>query len=94
MVAGGDARHPGADLADDPGTFMAQDRREDPFRIETVERVGVGMADSGRLDLDQHFAGLRPLQVELDDLERLLGLERDGGSGLHDISLGFLVRRL
>ena len=27
-----------------------------------------------------------PFEVELDDLERLLGFERDGGAGLHESS--------
>ena len=74
---------PGADLADDARAFMAEDRREDALAVEPVERVGVGVADAGRHDLDQHFAGLGPFEVELDDLERLLGFERDGGAGLH-----------
>ena len=54
-----------------------------PSESKPVQRVGVGMADAGGLDLDQHLAGLRPFQVDLDDLQRLLGLERDGGAGLH-----------
>jgi hypothetical protein len=41
------------------------------------------MADARRLDLDQDFAGLRSFQVDLDDLERLLGFESDGGTCLH-----------
>ena len=62
---------------------MAEDRREDALAVEPVERVGVGVADAGRLDLDQHLAGLRAFEVDLDDLERLLGFEGDGGAGLH-----------
>ena len=27
-----------------------------------------------------------PFEVELDDLERLLGFERDGGAGLHRVA--------
>ena len=33
-----------------------------PFAVEPVERVGVGVADARRHDLDQHFAGLRALR--------------------------------
>ncbi len=55
-----------------------------PFAVEAVERVGVGVADAGRHDLDQHLAGLGPFEVELDDLQRLLGFEGDGGAGLHE----------
>jgi hypothetical protein len=34
-------------------------------------------------DLDQHFAGLGALEIELDDFERLLGRESNGGAGFH-----------
>ena len=33
------------------------------------------MADTRGFDLDQHLARARTLEVDLDDLERLLGLE-------------------
>ena len=33
--------------------------------------------------LGQHFAGFGTREVNLDDLERLLGREGDGGAGLH-----------
>ena len=85
MVAGLHAGHARADLADDARALVAEDRREDAFAVEAVERVGVGVADAGRHDLDQHFALLGPLEVDLDDLERLLGFEGDGGAGLHSI---------
>ncbi len=76
----GDAR---PDLAHHARALVAEDRGEDAFAVEPVERVGVGVADAGRHDLDQHFALLRAFEVDLDDLERLLGLESDGGAGLH-----------
>ena len=83
MVAGlhrGDAR---AHLADDAGALVAEDRGENPLAVEAVQRIGVGVANARRLDLDQHLAGLRTLQIKLDDLKRLLRLERDGGACLH-----------
>ena len=80
----GDAR---ADLANDAGALMAEDRREDPLAVEAIERVGVGVANSGRLDLDQDFAGLGAFQIEFDDFERLLGLKGDCGACLHPILL-------
>jgi NAD(P)-dependent dehydrogenase (short-subunit alcohol dehydrogenase family) len=43
------------------------------------------MANAGRHDLDQHFAVSGTLEVELDDLERLLGGEGDGGTGFHGL---------
>ena len=54
-----------------------------PSLSKPVERIGVGVADAGRHDLDQHFTLFGTLQVDLDDLERLLGFERDRGAGLH-----------
>ena len=83
VVAGRDVVTPGADLAHDARALMAEDEGKMPFAVEPVERVGVGVADAGRHDLDQHLARLRPFEVELDDLERLLGLEGDGGAGFH-----------
>ena len=73
---------------------MAEDRGEHALAVEPVERVGVGVADAGRHDLDQHFAGLGPFEVDLDDLERLLGCEGDGGAGLHVSSSSLICARL
>ncbi len=83
VIAFLDAGHPGPDLADDPGAFVAQDRGKQPFGIEPVERVGIGVADPARLDLDQYLARPGALEVEFDHFERLLGCEGDGGAGLH-----------
>ena len=47
------------------------------------QRELVGVADAGRLDLDQHLAGLRAFEVDRLDGERLAGLPRDGGPGFH-----------
>ena len=41
------------------------------------------MADAGRLDLDQNLAGARPVEIERDDFERLVGGESYGGAGFH-----------
>jgi hypothetical protein len=71
---------PGADLAHHARALVAEDRGEDALAVQSVERIGVGVADAGRHDLDQHFAGLRPFQIDLDDFQRLLGLEGDGGA--------------
>jgi hypothetical protein len=78
---------PGPDLADDAGAFMAEDRGEDSLAVEAVERIGVGVTNSRRLDLDQDFTGLGAFQIEFDDFKRLLRLERDCGSCLHLILL-------
>src|SRR5436309_994842 len=62
---------------------MAQDRRKDSFAVKTVKRIGVGMTDPCRLYFDKDFAGFRPVEVNLDDLERLFCLERDSSACLH-----------
>src|SRR5581483_11876323 len=59
---------------------------EDAFRIGAGQRELVGVADAGRLHLDQHFAGLWSVEVDLDDLQRPGLLERNGGSRFHRLS--------
>jgi hypothetical protein len=76
-------RHAGADVDHDARAFMAQDGREDAFGVGARERVVVGVADAGGLDLDQHFAELRALQVHGFDGEGLAGFPGDGGFGFH-----------
>ncbi len=83
MVARLNAGDPGPDLQNDPGAFMAQDGGEHPLRVEAVQGVGVRMTDAGGLDLHQNLAGAGSLKVDLDDLQWALGLEGDGGAGLH-----------
>ena len=83
MVAGRDRRDAGADLDHHSGALVAEDRGEQTLRVLTRQRVVVGVADAGRLDLDQHLAGAWAFEVELDDLERLFGRKRDGRAGLH-----------
>ena len=47
----------------------------------STPRLSIAARRSG--DLDRHLSGARPVEIELDDLERALGFERDGGAGLH-----------
>src|SRR6185369_15401723 len=83
VIACLDRRHARPDLADDARTFMTENRRKDSFAVEAVERVGIGVTDSGRFYLDEDLTGLRAVQIDLDDFERLLGLECDSSAGLH-----------
>src|SRR5581483_4559877 len=55
VVAGFDRGDARADLADDASAFVSEDRRKDALAVEAVEGIGVGMADTGGLDLDQDF---------------------------------------
>jgi hypothetical protein len=77
------ARHAGADVEDDAGALVAEDGGKQALRIGARERELVGVADAGGLDLDQHFAGFRAFQIDLDYLKGLGLLEGDGGTGFH-----------
>ena len=61
---------------------MAEDRGKQTLAVEAVERVGIGVADARRLDLDENFAGLRPFEIDFDDFERLMrtGRRKNGQS--------------
>ena len=83
MVALLQAGHAGADLGHDAGALMAEDRREDAFRIAARESEFIGVADAGRLDFDQHFAGARTFEVDGFQAERLAGLAGHGGANFH-----------
>jgi hypothetical protein len=54
-----------------------------PFGVGAAERVGVGVAHAGGLDLHQHLARARAFEVDGLDRQRGSGLEGDGGAGLH-----------
>ena len=62
--------------------FMAQDRREDAFRVCARQGVGVGMAHAGRDHPQQHFASLGHGDIHFNNLKGLLGFEGYGGTGL------------
>src|SRR5882672_12567631 len=63
MISRFHRRHARADLANDAGALMAEDRWKDSFAVEAIQRVGVGVADSSGLYLDQDFTGLRAVEV-------------------------------
>ena len=59
---------------------MAQHGGEDTFGVVTAQGEGVGVADAGMGDLDQHFALLGWRDVDLDDLQGFSGFEGNGGA--------------
>jgi hypothetical protein len=59
--------HARADVEHHAGAFMAEDGGEDAFRVGAGQRVVIGVADAGGLDLDQHFAGARAFQIDFFD---------------------------
>src|SRR5262249_28858432 len=68
------------------GAFVTEDAGEEAFRVRARARELVGMADAGRLQLHQDFAGLRPIQIQRDNFEWLAGREGDGCLSFHVIS--------
>ncbi len=75
--------HAGTDVDDDARAFVAEDHREQALGIRAGARELVGVADAGRPDLDQHFAGFWPGQFDVDHLERLAGRPGDCCACLH-----------
>jgi hypothetical protein len=65
------------------GAFMAEDGREEAFRIGAGEGVVIGVANAGSLDFDQHFAGLGAFEVDGFDAQRGAGLPGNGCAGFH-----------
>ena len=84
MIALGDAGHPAPDIDDDAGALMAEDRRKQPLGIGPGKGELVGVADPGRLDLDQHLTVFGAVELNRLDLQRLSGLESDSSACLHD----------
>src|SRR5262249_7362724 len=77
------AGHAGADVDDDPGALVSEDHPEQPLAIGARARELVGVADAGRLDLDEDLARLRSLEVDLLDDERFASLIRNCRTRLH-----------
>src|SRR6476619_7435423 len=64
---------------------MPENRREKALRIGARQRIGVGMADAGRLHFDQHLAGFRTVEPHRLDRQGLTRLVGDGGACFHSI---------
>jgi hypothetical protein len=62
---------------------VTEDHGEQAFRVGTGSRELVSVANAGRAQFDQHFAGARAIEVDGFDHQRLTGLVTDGGTGLH-----------
>ena len=62
---------------------MAEHRREEALRVIARQGEGIGMADAGVGDLDQHLTFLGGSDIDLDHLQRLASLEGHGGTGFH-----------
>src|SRR5262249_28136951 len=85
------ARHTRPHIDHDAGALVAEDGREQPFRIGAGEREFIGVTDAGGLHLDQDFGAFRALQLDFRDRERLGLFQCNGGAGFHG---GFAPRNL
>ena len=91
MVIGLDAGDTGTDFANNSRAFVPKHAGELALAVQAVERVGVGVTDAGRHDLDQHLARLGPFQIQFNNLERLLGFKCYGSAGFHIADVLFLI---
>jgi hypothetical protein len=67
----------------DARALVSEDRREQPFGVLAIERVGVRVAHARSHDLHQHFPGSRTGQIHLMDLERAIRGDGDCSASLH-----------
>src|SRR6185503_11800804 len=72
-----------ADVDHKAGALVSENARKDAFRVLPRQRVCVGVANTGRLDLHQHFAGFWTLELDRLDGEFCLGSLCDGGANVH-----------
>jgi hypothetical protein len=70
VVAGLERGDALADFQHHARAFVAEDGGEQSFRVGAGQRVGVGVADAGGLELHQHFAGARAIEIDGFDRER------------------------
>jgi hypothetical protein len=73
-----------AHVDDNSRALVTQNRREEALRIRAGAREFVGVTYAGRLDLDQHFARPRPVQLHGLDHQRCACSMRDGSTNVHD----------
>ena len=85
MVADSDVEDTLADLLDDARALVTPDQRVVAGQVPGAGVV-VGVTEPGRGELDEHFAGLRRVELELDDVPRLSGFPHDCSTGLHETS--------
>ena len=83
MVPGLDAGDTFAHFHHDACALMAEHRRKDALWVIARQGEGIGMADAGVGDLDQHLTFLGRGHIDLDHLQGLASFEGHGGTGLH-----------
>jgi hypothetical protein len=84
MVALFHRGHARPDIDHHASALMAEDRRKQAFRIGARQREFVGVANTGRLDLDQDLAGARAFELHRGHFKRFAGGGCHGGANVHD----------
>lgn len=79
--------HAGADVDHHTGAFVTQNRREGTFWVFTRQGELVGMAQAGGLDLNQHLAFARAIQLHGFDGKGFAGFKSHGSTDVHGVSL-------
>ena len=77
LVAFGRQSNAGAGLGHGAGAFVSEDDGDGDGGV-AVHEVAVAAADAGGADFDQHFAGLRFVQVNLADVQGLAYFPQNG----------------
>ncbi len=83
MIAHRHRSNTGADFHHDAAAFVAEDGRENAFRVSAGQGIGVGMANASGDDADQHFAGLGRRDIHFDDIQWLTGGPGNSGAGFN-----------
>ncbi len=78
MVAGLHVGDLLADFLDDTGRFVSEDRGRG-IRIKSVDEMQVAVAHAAMRRLDENFAILRLVDLDVLDGQRLIGAMEDGG---------------
>ena len=77
VIAAPDGGDAGAEVDDDAGALMAEDRGKQALGIGAGAGELVGVADAGGFELDQHLARARPVEANRLDRQRCAGAMRD-----------------
>ena len=92
MVALFNRSDPGPNVDNNAGALVTEDGGKQPLRIGARERKFVGVANAGRFDLDQNFAGARAVELNRRYFQRLAGRVGHGGANIHAILARFCKR--
>jgi hypothetical protein len=65
--------------------LMAENRGKNSLAVQTIQRIGVGVTDARRLDLDENFANLWTIQIKFNNLKRLTSRQCNRCTSLHAV---------